>query len=274
MNQGEEAIPIGAWIRMSLPGFPDFISFTYVDRQAGLSAKGSSQEASNLAEAPAMTVRLPMPGVAWNTLTEEEIRRFHLPQTPSWVEQFYGPQPKPGTRWGAWRYHPKLRGRFHPEHPDDLQVIVHDGGPRMSPNPAELVWVRVTRVEDEFFWGQLLNQPHNLKTVRQGEEILFIVPRSGEHPLQVREKYLRERGDWIIHPCNKCGLSELFDAPSDLIRKAFPNTPADAVTSMFTAFCGVCGGIHVVQHKSYNPDHEELASEKSPPKKKWWQFWK
>lgn len=26
-----------------------------------------------------------------------------------------------------WRDHPKLRGRFHSEYPDDLQVVIHEG---------------------------------------------------------------------------------------------------------------------------------------------------
>src|SRR5215471_14876033 len=37
-----------------------------------------------------------------------------------------------GTANMNWREHPLLKSRFHPEFPDDLQVIVHDGGPRLS----------------------------------------------------------------------------------------------------------------------------------------------
>ncbi len=43
-----------------------------------------------------------------------------------------------------WRNHPTLESRFHPEHPDDLEVLVHDGGPRMTDCRPELVWVTVT----------------------------------------------------------------------------------------------------------------------------------
>jgi len=42
-----------------------------------------------------------------------------------------------------WRTHPKLKRRFLPEHPDDLQVIVHDGGPRITDRRPEAVWVTV-----------------------------------------------------------------------------------------------------------------------------------
>jgi hypothetical protein len=65
----------------------------------------------------------------------------------------------------------------------------------------------------------------------------------------VSDKYLAERRNWVIQPCAKCGLSELFDAPSDLQKIVFPSMPPDATMKMFTAFCGLCGGVQVVQHK-------------------------
>ena len=55
-----------------------------------------------------------------------------------------------------WREHPKLRDRFLPDHPDDLQVLVHDGGPRISRNPAEAVWVTVIGMDGEVFRGRVL----------------------------------------------------------------------------------------------------------------------
>jgi hypothetical protein len=273
MDHAEQPIPTGTWIQMNLPGFPTFIGFTYVDPEAGLSAKGGPRDDSDLAERPSMTVRLPMPGVASKALSLEEIERLRLPDTPTWVEEFYGPQPKPGTKWGIWRQHPSLRGRFHPESPDDLQVVVHDGGPRMSEHPAELVWVRVTGVEGEVFCARLLNQPHNLQSVRLGDTIQFLVPTGGKHPVMVTEKYLRERANWIVHPCRKCGLSELFDAPSDLISKIFPDIPADAELSMFTTFCPLCGGVQGAELRGSSSADAPPAHEPERSKKKWWQFW-
>jgi hypothetical protein len=147
-----------------------------------------------------------------------------------------------------WRTHPKLQGRFHPDFPDDIQVIVHDGGPRLSQVAPEVVWVRVTDGEGDLFAGTVLNQPVNLTSVSAGDSIRFIVPGSGKYPLLVTEKYLLERPDWVIHPCDRCGLTELLDAPSDLIRAVFPFlSDADQTQMMFTAFCGCCGGSQVVQ---------------------------
>lgn len=171
-----------------------------------------------------------------------------------------------------WRHHPKLQGRFHPDHPDDIQVVVHDGGPRMTDRSPEHVWVRITGVDGDVFTGEVLNQPHQLTSVGQGTLIRFLVPDGGEYALQVRDQYLRERADWIIHPCTQCGLSELFDPPSVLMDKVFPEIPEAAVVAMFTAFCGLCGGAQVVEHRDEGERSEETEGPSS--KKKWWQFWK
>jgi len=127
--------------------------------------------------------------------------------------------------------------------------MVHDGGPRITHRKPELVWVTITAYSEDVFMGKVLNQPLQLETVAKGQEICFIVPKGGEHPIRVTEKYLRERPDWIIHPCAKRGLSELFDAPSDLIKATFPDLPDDAAMEAFSAFCGLCGGVQLVQHK-------------------------
>jgi hypothetical protein len=172
-----------------------------------------------------------------------------------------------------WREHPKLKGRFHTDHPDDLQVFVHDGGPRLSRNPAEAVWVTVTAMDGEVFQGRVLNQPHNVRSVRQGSEIKFVVADGARCPVMVTNKYLQERGSWVIHSCRKCGFSELFDAPSDLIRVVFPNTQADAQMSMFTAFCPLCGGVQGVQAKDNPAGGGGRAAAPPPAKRPWWRFW-
>jgi len=169
-----------------------------------------------------------------------------------------------------WRKHPSLRGRFHPEHADDLQVIVHDGGPQICDRKPELVWVTLTASHGEVFTGKILNRPSQLQTVSQGDEIHFIFPTDGKHPLRVSEKYLKERPDWIIHPCKNCGLSELFDCPSELMRARFPDLPDGADVEALTAVCGMCGGVQLIQHRDAALD--ELTAEEFT--RRWWQFWK
>ena len=169
-----------------------------------------------------------------------------------------------------WRNHPKLKGRFPPEHPDDLQVIVHDGGPRVANTQPELVWLSVTGCDGDIFTGRVLNQPTQLRTIRQGQQIRFLVPRGSDHPILVTDKYLRERPAWTIHPCRKCGFSELFDAPSDLTRVVFPNIPADAVMEAFTSFCPLCRGVQTLELKVAGDQSATAPTEK----KAWWKVWK
>jgi len=169
----------------------------------------------------------------------------------------------------SWRSDPKLAGRLHVDFPDDLQVVVHEGGPRFTEKRPEAAWVRITGQEGDVFTGQILNQLEQLSTLGAGSVIKFVVSSPALYPVQVRDKYLQERGDWIIKPCSKCGFAELFDAPSDLMRKVFPNLPDDAVMQTFTAFCGLCGGVQVVQHKSAG--EEFVQGDK--PAKPWWRFW-
>ena len=146
-----------------------------------------------------------------------------------------------------WRTHPKLKEQFHPQYPDDLQVIVHDGGPRITDRRPEAVWVRVNGEENDVFSGHILNKPTQLRTIQQGQRIRFIMPAGAKHPVLGTEKYLAERPRWRIHPCQKCGFSELFDAPSDLMRVIFPNLPAGAMMDSFTSFCPLCGGVQVIE---------------------------
>ena len=146
-----------------------------------------------------------------------------------------------------WRDYPPLIGKFHPEAMDDVQVMVHDGGYRFTKAQPEVVWVRVVGLEDDILRGVVLNKPHQLKTVKQGDEILFIVPKSGEYPLMVSEKYLAEREEWGVEPCDKCGFDEIFDAPSDFNELVFWNILAQGSTvKVFTYFCNLCGGIQLV----------------------------
>lgn len=172
----------------------------------------------------------------------------------------------------SWRDDPILRGRFHPDFPDDLQVIVHEGGPRLSQATPELMWVRVLGREGPAYRGQLLNAPHNLSSLREGSSILFLAPAGAEHPLLASPKYLSERLSWKISPCDKCGLPELFDAPSDLIARIFPDIPPGSAMQGFTSFCPLCGGVQVVEAVEAASD----ATDTEQPERSgrpWWRFW-
>lgn len=172
----------------------------------------------------------------------------------------------------VWHNDPNLKNRFHPDYPDDIQVLVHDGGPRIAKHPPELMWVRVVGKPGEAYESILLNTPHQLETAKQGDRILFLAPPNAKFPIRVTGKYLAERAAWTIVPCDKCGFAELFDAPSDLIRRIFPNVPADAVLEKFTSFCPLCGGVQVISSKGAKTDQRQSVTRTT--KRKWWQFWK
>ncbi|HEX8115225.1 MAG TPA: hypothetical protein VF516_46175 [Kofleriaceae bacterium] len=264
-------IPFGRWVWMELPWElkERFLGYVYLDPEAGPSAKGGPESASQIAELPTYTVRLPM-RLPMQLLTPEEITKRALPVIPAWLHH-YGPQPDPEA---AWRKDPDLKGRFHDSYPDDLQVLVHDGEPRRTSRQPELCWVRIVEAkegpprrfifmpqatslsESEFarkyrtnkivYVGKLLNAPHALQSVRQGDTVRFFTGGGLEQPLQVTLEYLEERENWRIVPCNKCGMGECLDPPSVMAKLRFPDQPPDAVTTMFTSFCPRCGGMQML----------------------------
>ncbi len=165
-----------------------------------------------------------------------------------------------------WRNDPLLQGKLLPDHPDDLQVVAHDGEPRRTQRNPEVCWVHITRVagslrspiappgatpplsaasvqwvERTVYEGQLLNAPHQLTSVRQGATVRFVHAPGLPHPLLVTAEYERERASWAFTPCDRCGADQALDAPSVMARTRFPQAPAGAVPVAFSAFCP-CGG--------------------------------
>lgn len=166
-----------------------------------------------------------------------------------------------------WRTDPALQSRLHPQYPDDLQIIAHQGGPRLTPLRPELIWVRITALTQPtppapptppnpnspaLFAGTILNTPHKLTAIKLNDTIQFFVPAGGQHPIMAYPQYLAERANWTITPCTKCGLSELFDPPSQLIKVIFPTAPEISIVS-FTTFCPLCGGIQVASSNQPPP---------------------
>jgi hypothetical protein len=255
------ALPFGRWVWIDrLPDEP-IIAFVYLDPHAGPSAKGGLASEANLATMPSRTVRLSGGGVSVRELGDHEVRERKLPARPAWVEH-YGPQPDPDA---PWRRDPLLAEKFHPQFPDDIQALVHDGDPRRTRRGPELCWVRIQRVDRaptrrlaatdiepsrHVYIGELLNQPHTLQSVKRGERIKLISVHGLAYPLHVTDEYLREREDWTITPCTKCGMSECFDPPSVMVTVRFPDAPPNAEMTAFTSFCSHCGGVQELQRST------------------------
>jgi len=257
------AYPFGRWVWID--GLPDgpMIAFVYFDPEQGVSAKGGRAGDPNLATMPSHTVRLA--GFEVRELSADEVRVHELPARPAWLTH-YGPQPDAEA---PWRGDPLLAGKFHPQFPDDTQALVHDGDPRRTRISAEQCWVRLHRVEPAptralfvieqlgsplalpspyVYVGELLNQPHALQSVKRGEPLKLISVHGMPNLLQVTDAYLRERANWAISPCNKCGATEVFDPPSVMGKFRFPGLPEGGVLESFTSFCTMCGGMQMLKH--------------------------
>jgi hypothetical protein len=139
------------------------------------------------------------------------------------------PRPGPGrpepTKLGLDRFTLPVQGGRCPSTNRDAAAALAGG---RRPPPATLrregpridipIPVRETKVfchsgTEEGFQGPVLNQPVHLTGLGQAETNTSIAPSGKSPPLHVTEKYLRERGEWKIHPRKGRGLDELPDAP-------------------------------------------------------------
>jgi hypothetical protein len=227
---------------------------------------------------PALDVpRLALSALAWLTLAGGLVGRYlaHA-QAPSAAAPAYAALP-PGAG-PAWRVDPLLAGRFHQDHPDDLQVLLHDGEPRRTQRTPEACWVHVEAVDGllryptmakdgpppplapeaaqwidrPVYRGKLLNQPHALTESRQGDDVLFVHAPGIPHPLQVRPAYLAERPLWAFAPCDRCGADQALDPPTVMAATRFPGAPPGMQPLAFTAFCP-CGGTMMLSALSGPP---------------------
>lgn len=183
-----------------------------------------------------------------------------------------------------WRDDPDLRARLHPQHPDDLQVLVHVGEPRRTQRVPEGCWLRldahvgtlvspsradadapVERVERPVYAGTLLHDTKQLP-VAKGDRLLLVHAPGMPLPVVVTEAYRAERPQWSYVRCSKCGADQSLDAPTTMARTRFPAAPAGSVPISFTAFCP-CSGTMVLSLL----DDEPPAP--GPTGKPWWKFW-
>jgi len=197
-----------------------------------------------------------------------------------------------------WRHDPTLAGQLHPQHPDDLQVIVHDGEPRRTRRAPEACWVTVQRVhgvlrspvmlanakpplraaavtwvERTVYAGKLLNAPHQLTSVRQNDTLLLVYTPGLPHPLHVTDAYLAERSQWAFAPCDKCGTDQALDPPTVMARTRFPDTSEDEVPVMFSAFCPCQGTMMLAAIEDAPAAGGAATPVATPASKPWWKLW-
>ena len=68
--------------------------------------------------------------------------------------------------------------------PERHVLASDEGGPPPEPRPRTV------------YTAELLNQPHNLTSIRRGDAVRFYADAGCEHPLMVTQEYLAARGEW------------------------------------------------------------------------------
>lgn len=83
----------------------------------------------------------------------------------------------------GWRRHEGLSERFHPEYPDDLEVLFPD--PRTG--ESELMWVSTIAFDSTSgeYLGVLLNSPEIIPSLRAGDNVSFHIPDTAPYPVAV-----------------------------------------------------------------------------------------
>ena len=149
-----------------------------------------------------------------------------------------------------WRRNPKTASKFLlADDPDDIQVLVHEGGRRTTQSKPELLYVRTTGQANNYYKGVLVDELQLLKSVQKGTEIIYKIQTGREVPVRLLPSYINELKDWEVSPCDKCGFTELFDAPTEVMKLSFPNLRAGEVMEAFTTTCNLCGGKQAVRSK-------------------------
>lgn len=170
------------WVELSLPEPPwtelePFVGFVFLDPAGGLTARGGrAGDLAGAAAQPSLTVRLPI-GVPGRVLADAEARDRGLPAAPPWLASA-GPQPIADA---PWRADPALRGRFHPQWPDDIQVLIDAPGG----GAGEVCWLRVVAVDDAakgVYAGELQHAPRALAHVKAGDRLRFALTPGARHP--------------------------------------------------------------------------------------------
>ncbi|MEJ7602550.1 MAG: hypothetical protein WKG01_31955 [Kofleriaceae bacterium] len=196
----------------------------------------------------------------------------------------------------TWRSDPALQGRFHADFPDDVQVIVHDGEPRRTNKPPEACFVRITDIvgslrmphappgaappvpasalqwtERPVYRGTLLNQPHNVTSVRANHPIEFVTAPGLPHPLHITPQYAQERAQWCITPCTGCGGDQTLDPMTTMARTRFPDAPGGSIPVAFSAFCPCGGTMMLAMAGGSEPPMRTTTT--GAPGNPWWKFW-
>ncbi|MGE0434231.1 MAG: hypothetical protein AB7K09_15460 [Planctomycetota bacterium] len=248
-------IPPLIWVRVALPAnapWPSFIGFTYVDAEQGLSAGGFPEIEPDIRSADWHSMMPVIARLAGQMLANatplDEAERIALgvPDRPAWVAH-YGPQP---AHHGCWADDPALQRQLHADYPDDLPAMFM-GNPATDSVPAEQMWVRLIDREDSTGWyiGRLLNAPHVLTHVKQGDTVRLRITPGCDVPVYVGPHEAANLEAWDCR-CEACAFDLLPADVAWLMQKQFPDLPEGGTMAAFTTRCPQCSGAMIVRSRS------------------------
>lgn len=223
------------------------IVFSYVDPQAGPSAKGTLltsteatvEDARAAATRPNVTVRLGE-GLQVRPLPELEVARLALPEEPEWLRFFQAPPS------GAWVKDPFFKGRFHPQFPNDVQGVFFFPASRK----AEQMWVRLERETPVAgtYEGVLLNTAHLEPTLKEGTRVRLRGAEGASGPVWVSDVTAQNLTAWDAR-CEACGFDLVLEPVETLIKRSFPDAPEGAEFEALTTRCAMCRQTQLLQRK-------------------------
>lgn len=230
----DAAIQPGRWVRVEQEGRAPAIAFVYLDRTAGLSAKGYF-EGKGAANRPNITFRLTNFVGDIKALGEGELAELELPSKPEWLSA-YGPQP---LAWGSWRDDDKIKGLLQEDYPNDVESLFFDP---QGVQPPEKMWVRLHDRDPRtnFYIGELLNKPHGLEHVRQGDEVALRVTMGTAQPVHVNQA-VADNSEKYEASCTACGFDILVVAADALISQRLDGLPKGTTMESFIMRCHMCG---------------------------------
>ncbi len=238
--------------------------FSYVDPQAGPSAKGAllrdveptSEDVRDAATRPTLTVRLG-PGLQPRPLPVELAERLTLPAEPEWLA-FFRPGPP-----GPWTKDPLLAEHFHADCPDDVSALFFLAGT----GQVERMWVRLDReVPAHQAWGGvLLNTAHHDAALTQGTRVMVRGVPGAKGPLWLSPAMAKNLEQWSAK-CEACGFDLVLEPVEVLIARQFKNVPAGESLVQLTTRCAMCRQTQlVVRREPSAPVDAVTPREPLPP---------
>lgn len=168
----------------------------------------------------------------------------------------------PSSIDSPWHGDPDLQGLFHPDCPDDVEVLFFFPHKRVK----EKMWVRLQQIRPDIggYQGELLNSSYTLNALTKGRQIMLRKSPGLPAPFYLTPEMLENQRDWDIH-CTSCGFDAVFRPIGELASMQFPDAPDGALPVAFTTRCPLCKDTMTLELKETKRNFETSTPGKLPP---------